>query len=127
MTTSHALTFQFPRAAARTAAGVTHTVAPGTAIRLAPRAPMALRIAEGQAWITLGQGVATNDDLVLCAGQTLQVAVGQRVVVEPLGDRRLQYRLTRQEAGAGAASWWRRASLSNGATAHVGPDDACCA
>ena len=46
-------------------------------------------------------------------------------VVEPLGGRRLQYRwVDGDAAGARPASWWRRASVGNGAPAW---GDACCA
>jgi len=128
MTTSHALSlFSIPRTAGA-AAGGAGSVATGAAVSLAPRAAMTLRIAEGQAWVTLGKGLGDSSDVVLCAGQSLQVAAGQSVVVEPLGEHRLQYRWTRLDAAHGRpASWWRRASFGNGAPAHGAWGDACCA
>jgi hypothetical protein len=86
---------------------------------------MTLRIAEGQAWVTLGKGLGDSSDVFLCAGQSLPVAAGQSVVVEPLNGRRLQYRwVDGDAASARPASWWRRASVGNGAPAW---GDACCA
>lgn len=125
MTTSHALHLFASSRAVGAAAGGAGTVAAGAALSLAPKAAMTLRIAEGQAWVTLGQGAGGDSDVFLCPGQSLPVAAGQTVVVEPLGGRRLQYRWTRQDAAdARPASWWRRASVGNGAPAW---GDACCA
>ena len=83
---------------------------------------MLLRVAEGQAWITLSQGPHTQADLAhdtaacgdvfLHAGQVLRVPAGQQVVVEPVGDRRLQYRWTvAQVRDDSPAPWWRRAAV----------------
>ncbi|PJI96092.1 hypothetical protein CLU85_0831 [Acidovorax sp. 69] len=128
MTTSHALSLFSPSRASGAAVDTAGTVAPGTALSLAPSAAMTLRIAEGQAWVTLGKGPGDSSDVFLCAGQSLVVAAGQTVVVEPLGGRRLQYRWTRGDAAsARPASWWRRASFGNGAPAHGAWGDACCA
>lgn len=125
MTTSHALHLFASSRAVDAVAGGAGTVAAGAAVTLAPKAAMTLRIAEGQAWVTLGKGVGDSSDVFLCAGQSLPVAAGQLVVVEPLNGRRLQYRWVRGEAAsARAASWWRRASVGNGAPAW---GDACCA
>jgi len=126
MTNSYALhllsTSRAVSAVAEDAAGF---VAPGAAIRLTPKAAMTLRIAEGQAWVTLGQGLGDGGDVFLCAGQSLPVAAGQSVVVEPLNGRRLQYRwVSGDAASTRPASWWRRASVGNGAPAW---GDACCA
>lgn len=127
-TSSHALHLLGSFRAEGAAAGSTGTVAAGAAVSLAPQSAMTLRIAEGQAWVTLGQGVGDSTDVFLCAGQSLQVAAGQSVVMEPLGGRRLQYRWTRGDAAsARPASWWRRASFGNGASAHGTWGDACCA
>ncbi|QLA81396.1 DUF2917 domain-containing protein [Acidovorax sp. JMULE5] len=125
MTTSYALHLFASSRAVAAAAGGTGTVAAGAAVTLAPKAAMVLRIAEGQAWVTLGQGLGDSSDLFLCAGQSLPVAAGQSVVVEPLNGRRLQYRwVDGDAASARPASWWRRASVGNGAPAW---GDACCA
>ncbi|MES2929323.1 MAG: DUF2917 domain-containing protein [Pseudomonadota bacterium] len=125
MTTSHALHLFASSRAVAAAAGSTGTVAAGAAVTLAPKAAMVLRIAEGQAWVTLGQGLGDSSDVFLCAGQSLPVAAGQSVVVEPLNGRRLQYRWVDGDAAtARPASWWRRASVGNGAPAW---GDACCA
>lgn len=125
MTTLHTLHLLASSRATAAAADRTGTVAAGAAATLVPRSAMTLRIAEGQAWVTLGKGPGDSSDLFLCAGQSVQVAAGQSVVVEPLGGRRLQYRWTRRDAAsARPASWWRRASVGNGAPAW---GDACCA
>ena len=128
MTTLHAL---HSLSASRTHGAMvdrTGTVAAGAAVTVAPRAAMTLRIAEGQAWVTLGKGLGDSSDIFLCAGQSLPVAAGQSVVLEPLGGRRLQYRWTRRDAAsARPASWWRRASFGSGAPAEGNWGDACCA
>ncbi len=125
MTTSHALHLFASSRAAGAAAGSTGTVAVGAAVTLAPKVAMTLRIAEGQAWVTLGKGQGDGSDLILCAGQSVPVAAGQSVVVESLNGRRLQYRwVDGDAASARPASWWRRASVGNGAPAW---GDACCA
>lgn len=127
MTTTHFTTTQAPRSAAGFTASTLHTVAAGAAVRLTAPHPMALRISEGQAWVTLGTGEITHGDVFLCAGQALALAAGQQVVVEPLNNCRLQYRWTRQEAGSSgvAASWWQRAALGNPRQAPDGLGDAC--
>ncbi|MBV7541133.1 DUF2917 domain-containing protein [Acidovorax sp. sic0104] len=130
MTTSQ--TFQFVSAAATAAAthGVS-TLLPGKAVSLAPRAPMALRVAEGHAWVTLDAGPygtgAEAGDVFLHAGQTLWVAAGQHAVVEPVGSARLQYRWTSTPVGAAsiATPWWRRAAFGSPSVAVA--SDACCA
>ncbi len=125
MTTSHALHLFASSRALGAVAGSTGNVAAGAAVTLAPKVAMTLRIAEGQALVTLGKGLGDSSDLFLCAGQSLPVAAGQSVVVEPLNGRRLQYRwVDGDAASARPASWWRRASVGNGAPA-LG--DACCA
>ena len=125
MTTSHALHLFASSRATGAAAGEAGQVAAGAAVTLAPKAAMTLRIAEGQAWVTLGQGLGDGSDMFLCACQSLPVAAGQSVVVEPLNGRRLQYRWVRGDAAdARPAAWWRRASVGNGAPAW---GDACCA
>jgi hypothetical protein len=108
-TSSHALHLLGSFRAVGAAAGSTGTVAAGAAV-------------------SLGQGTGDSSDVFLCAGQSLQVAAGQSVVMEPLGGRRLQYRLARGDAAsARPASWWRRASFGNGGSAHGTWGDACCA
>jgi len=126
MTTSHALHLFASSRPVGAVAGSTGTVAAGAAVTLAPKAAMSLRIAEGQAWVTLGSPVGDSSDVFLCAGQSLRVAAGQSVVVEPLNGRRLQYRWTGLDDATNArpASWWRRASVGNGSPAW---GDACCA
>lgn len=64
-------------------------LAPGQAISLQPREAGALRIAQGQVWVTLdgphqGHGNELGDHF-LQAGQQLGVHAGQRVVFEPRG------------------------------------------
>ena len=126
MTTSHALHLFASSRATGAAAGEAGQVAAGAAVTLAPKAAMTLRIAEGQAWVTLGQGLVDGGDVVLCAGQSLPLAAGQKVVIEALGGRRLQYRCTREQAASAArATWWRRASLGDGAPVAGAWGDAC--
>lgn len=74
MTTSHALHLFASSCATGAAAGEAGQVAAGAAVTLAPKAAMTLRIAEGQAWVTLGQGLGDGSDMFLCAGQSLPVA-----------------------------------------------------
>lgn len=130
MTTS--LTFKFfSTAATAAAAHGASTLLPGKALSLTPRAPMALRIAEGQAWVTLDAGPygtgAEAGDVFLHAGQTLWVAAGQHAVVEPVGQQRLQYRFTRTpvDVASTATPWWRRAAFGSPSVAVA--SDACCA
>ena len=79
----------------------------------------------GHIAVACGTGLGDSSDVFLGAGQSLPVAAGQSVVVEPLNGRRLQYRwVDGDAASARPASWWRRASVGNGAPAW---GDACCA
>jgi hypothetical protein len=141
MTTAQIVNFQSARndvradtsAHANTAAATTHgicTLASGAALSLTPRAPTALRIAEGQAWVTLDDGPhgargEAAGDVFLHAGQTLWVATGQHAVVEPLGGRRVQYRLTGLSTAHSRTTWWQR--VWGGAPSQASPQDACCA
>ena len=112
MTNTQVLKFQQSPAAGKDAG----SVAAGAAITLAPRAAMVLRIAEGQAWVTLNVGPhgEAGGDVFLFPGQTLQVAAGQQAVLEPLGGRSLRYRWTVAQAlGASPAPWWRRAAFGS--------------
>lgn len=126
MTTSQTFKF-FSTAAAHGAS----TLLPGKAHSLTPRVPMALRVAEGQAWVTLDAGPygtgAEAGDVFLHAGQTLWVAAGQHAVIEPVGPQRLQYRFTRTpvEVASTATPWWRRAAFGSPSVAVA--SDACCA
>lgn len=127
MTTSQSLSFfRSSRAVSVAAAGGPGTVAPGAALTLAPKSAMTLCIAEGQAWATLGHGADDrSNDVFLCGGQTLHVAAGQRVVVEAIGGRTVQYRWAPfSVADTRPVAWWRRASLGNGMPAH---GESCCA
>ncbi len=108
------------------------TLLSGAALSLTPNAPTALRIAEGKAWVTLDDGRhgargEAAGDVFLHAGQTLWVATGQHAVVEPLGGRRLQYRLTGLAADQSRASWWHRIWGGASAQSQANPVDACCA
>lgn len=131
-------TFHFPSAAGAAAARGPVTLLAGQAASLSPRAPVALRVAEGQAWVTLDAGPygtgAEAGDVFLHAGQTLQIAAGQHAVVEPVGRERLQYRVTAVAAGAATtaadspAPWWRRAAFGHAASADQRvAGGACCA
>lgn len=129
MTISQAFNFH-----SATAAHGVNTLPPGQAVSLTPRAAMALRVAEGHAWVTLDAGPygtgAEAGDVFLHAGQTLWVAAGQHAVVEPLGSQRLQYRwaTTPVLAADSPAPWWRRAAFGNAAAVDQRVSgDACCA
>jgi hypothetical protein len=113
MTASNVLQLQASSASGRVAAKDVCTLKPGAAISFTPGTPRALRITEGQAWVTLDDGPhgASREaagDVFLQAGQTLWVAAGQHAVVETLGRQRLQYRWTGL-APRSAPAWWRRA------------------
>ncbi|MDH4418200.1 MAG: DUF2917 domain-containing protein [Acidovorax sp.] len=130
MTISQTFKILSTAATAAAAPGVS-TLLLGKALSLTPRAPMALRIAEGQAWVTLDAGPygtgAEAGDVFLHAGQTLWVAAGQHAVVEPMGHQRLQYRFTRTpvDVASTATPWWRRAAFGSPSVAVA--SDACCA
>lgn len=65
------------------------------AMSLFPKEDSILKIMQGRAWVTLGDGVHDRDahygDHVLEAGQTLMVHAGQRVVFESLDSRQTLY------------------------------------
>jgi len=130
MTASNVLQLQPSSAFRRVAAKDICTLKPGEAASLKPRKAMALRVAEGQAWVTLDDGPhgASSEsagDVFLQAGQTLWVAAGQHAVVETLGNQRLQYRWTGL-AERSAPAWWKRAAL--GVTSVPSVDGTpCCA
>lgn len=98
-----------------------NTLPPGHAVSLTPRAPMALRVAEGCAWVTLDAGPfgagTESGDVFLHPGQTLWVDAGRHAVVEPVGAERLKYRWASRpvEAAASVAPWWRRAAFGSAA------------
>ncbi len=85
------------------ASALAHTLQPGAALRLPAKAPMVLAVIAGTAWVTLGEGMhpqllgATNDhacrtgDILVHAGQGLCLALGQCLVLEPIGDTPLQF------------------------------------
>ena len=132
MTTTHTFPlFSFaPSRALGASSSATGTVAAGAAATLVPKAAMVLRVAEGQAWVTLDAGPygtgAEAGDVFLHAGQTLRIAAGQHAVVEPLGSPRLQYRWATTAVGADSpAPWWRRAAFGSASVAVA--NDACCA
>ncbi|GAB1386107.1 hypothetical protein MASR1M59_12550 [Melaminivora sp.] len=68
-------------------AGQAHGCRPGRA--------MQLRVLRGRAWVTLGAGPGgwgeSSGDVMLYPGQTLHVAAGQSMVIEPLGAEGLDY------------------------------------
>ncbi|AVO50962.1 hypothetical protein C6568_05145 [Melaminivora suipulveris] len=75
--------------------GDTHWLPAAGACSLRAAAPMQLRVLQGRAWVTLGQGMGgwlhASGDLLLHAGQSVCVQPGQRAVVEPLDGRVLRY------------------------------------
>lgn len=76
------------QSASRAQAG-TWKLAPGRAMTLMPREPGRLTVAQGCLWATLDGPHAgpPNDqgDRLLGAGETLRLAPGQRLVIEPWG------------------------------------------
>lgn len=122
MTTSHVLNLQQSSAFGRVAAQDICVLEAGTARSLRPRVPMALRVMNGNAWVTLDDGPngeqdRTAGDVFLHAGQTLWVAGGQHAVVEAVGGGTLQFRWRTSSAvkqeleSAGGIPWWRQAAL----------------
>jgi hypothetical protein len=123
---SHVLNSQQSSARGRGAARDVCTLAAGSVHSLRPRNAMALRVAQGQAWVTFddgphGLGGEAAGDLFLHAGQTLWVALGRHAVIESVGAVPLQYRLSNAERPRAARHWWQRAQM--------GPcgDEVCCA
>ena len=123
---SNVLNLQQSSAWGRGAAQDVCTLAAGGAHSLHPRRAMALRVAQGRAWVTFddgphGLGGEAGGDLFLHAGQTVWVAAGRHVVVEAVGSSSLQYRLSEAGRPQAARRWWQRAQM--------GPygDEVCCA
>ncbi|MBS0300828.1 MAG: DUF2917 domain-containing protein [Proteobacteria bacterium] len=81
-------------------------LAAGTARSLHPRAAMQLRVLSGRAWVTLDDGPhgwrEGSGDLLLHAGQSLNVAPGRHAVIEAVGHEALQYQWRRPQAAAAA-------------------------
>ncbi|QIL81713.1 DUF2917 domain-containing protein [Diaphorobacter sp. HDW4A] len=78
-----------------------NTLRVGNAVSLRSREPMRLRLlaCSGQAWVT--QTVSDNaqaEDLFLFAGQLLDVAPGQHLVLEPAGEQAVRYQWERRAA-----------------------------
>lgn len=106
-------------------------LAAGQVRRLCTARPGVLRVAQGRAWVTLGQGpyhagrsAEVTGDFVLHAGQSVAVPAGSVVVLEAAGTEGLHYRLQAASKSAGRSPvlhWWQRAQ--------VGPygDEMCCA
>lgn len=85
------------------ATGSGNCLAPGQVARLsAPRAQL-LRIDAGFAWLTFGRGPfeplgARAGDVFLCAGQTLRVPAGSRVLIEAARGMELRFAWQRPDA-----------------------------
>ncbi|MGP1628515.1 MAG: DUF2917 domain-containing protein [Giesbergeria sp.] len=85
------------------ATGAGQRLAPGDVVRLsAPRAQL-LRIDSGCAWLTFGRGPFEPDsaragDVFLCAGQTLRVPAGSRVLIEAARGMELRFAWQRPDA-----------------------------
>ncbi|MBS0392767.1 MAG: DUF2917 domain-containing protein [Proteobacteria bacterium] len=96
MTASHALNSQQSSDQDRCRLGA------GVARSLMPKTAMQLRVLSGRAWVTLNDGPhgwrEESGDLLLLAGQSLNVAPGQHAVIEPLGHEALDYQWCRQDA-----------------------------
>lgn len=83
-----------------------HTLRAGNAVSLRSRRPMRLQLlaCSGSAWITLGdaprrEAAPADQDLVLAAGQVLEVRAGRHVVLEPLAGQAVRYRWSAAKAG----------------------------
>ena len=75
---------------AASAAAEMRTLALGQANSFVPQRDVVLRVSQGAAWVTLGLGMSNEagqkaGDVVLQAGQTLQLKAGQSVVLEGKG------------------------------------------
>ena len=120
------LNSQQSSARGRTVAQDVCTLAQGAACSLRPRRALALRVAQGNAWVTFddgphGLGGEATGDVFLHAGQTVWVAAGRHAVVESVGTAPLQYRLSDAARPLAARRWWQRAQM--------GPygEEICCA
>lgn len=113
-------------APAGAAAQEVRTLAVGAAHSLQGQRATMLRVAQGQAWVTLGDGPHGQageraGDGFLHAGQSLRIPAGQRVVVESVGTAPLQYRLQAVERAQALPTWWQRAQVGPGGA------ELCCA
>lgn len=98
----------------------------GAAHSLRRQRATVLRVVQGQAWVTLGDGPHGQvgeraGDGFLHAGQTLRIPAGQHVVVESVGMVPLQYRLQVGERQEPLPTWWQRAQVGPGGA------ELCCA
>ena len=83
---------------AASAAAEMRTLALGQANSFVPQRDVVLRVSQGAAWVTLGLGMSNEagqkaGDVVLQAGQTLQLKAGQSVVLEGKGVLRSHMRV----------------------------------
>lgn len=89
----------------------THWLPAAGACSLRATTAMQLRVLQGRAWVTLGQGMGgwldASGDLLLHAGQSVCIQPGQRAVVEPLDGRVLRYQWRRVPALAASAQQTR--------------------
>ena len=89
---------------AASAAAEMRTLALGQANSFAPQRDVVLRVSQGAAWVTLGLGMSNEagqkaGDVVLQAGQTLQLKAGQSVVLEGKGAEPLVYHFPKSQGG----------------------------
>lgn len=89
---------------AASAAAEMRSLSIGQATSFVPQRDAVLRISQGAAWVTLGLGLSNEagqkaGDVVLQAGQTLQLKAGQSVVLEGKGGESLVYHFPKNQGG----------------------------
>ena len=105
MTATHVLdsqqssSLQPSRSAERVSFFLMNTLRVGNAVSLHSREAMRLSLlaSSGNAWITQTSGAAQAEDLFLGAGQTLDVAPSQHVVLEPAAQQAVRYQWERRK------------------------------
>ena len=85
-------------------AGAVQRLAPGAVVRVTERHARWLRIDSGCAWLTFACGAVDAEgvragDVFLCAGQTLRVPSGARVLMEAACGMELRFAWQPSEAG----------------------------
>lgn len=91
-------------APASPAAGAVQRLAAGAVVRVTERRARWLRIDSGCAWLTFACGAVDAEgvragDVFLCAGQTLRIPVGARVLMEAACGMELRFAWQPSEAG----------------------------
>lgn len=105
------------------AAGAVQRLAPGAVVRVTERRAHWLRIDSGCAWLTFACGAVDAEgvrggDVFLCAGQTLRVPSGARVLMEAVCGMELRFAWQLSEA-AGPRTALPKTPCGAGAGAEV--------